>query len=241
MNQDKSDYAIVNRDCSNAYEVYDKIKANRLLFSTQKEIAEGAFFDTKSVYFNYKGNKEKIIDYSELSLRGIHNVQNAMAAVCAAKAYGIETNLITESLKTFPGVEHRLELVRVIDGIKFINDSKATNVDSVYWALQSFEEPIILILGGKDKGNNYDAIKDLVQSKVKKIFAIGSSAEKIFNYFHKIVKVEIKSSLEECVKAAFLEARNNDVVLLSPACASFDMFENYEHRGRVFKEAVMKL
>jgi UDP-N-acetylmuramoylalanine--D-glutamate ligase len=212
-----------------------------LLFSTQKEISDGSFFDTVGVYYSFLGTKEKIIDYKEMSLRGIHNAQNSMAAICVAKAYGLDSDLIRDSLKTFPGVEHRLELVRTIDGIKFINDSKATNVDSVYWALQSFEEPIILIMGGKDKGNNYDAIRDLVQNRVKKIFAIGSSANKIFNYFHKIVKVEIKESLEECVKAAFMEARNNDVILLSPACASFDMFENFEHRGKVFKDAVMSL
>jgi len=241
MNQDEENFAILNRDCINSYEYYNNIKAKKLLFSTQKEISDGSFFDTVGVYYSFLGTKEKIIDYKEMSLRGIHNAQNSMAAICVAKAYGLDSDLIRDSLKTFPGVEHRLELVRTIDGIKFINDSKATNVDSVYWALQSFEEPIILIMGGKDKGNNYDAIRDLVQNRVKKIFAIGSSANKIFNYFHKIVKVEIKESLEECVKAAFMEARNNDVILLSPACASFDMFENFEHRGKVFKDAVMSL
>ena len=134
-----------------------------------------------------------------------------------------------------------MELVREINGVKFINDSKATNVDSVWYALKSFDEPILLILGGQDKGNDYEQIKELVIQKVKKIYAIGSSAEKVFNFFHSDVKVEIEKSLEEAVNKASREIQKGDVVLLSPACASFDMFNNYEHRGRVFKEAVNKL
>jgi UDP-N-acetylmuramoylalanine--D-glutamate ligase len=131
--------------------------------------------------------------------------------------------------------------VREINGIKFINDSKATNVDSVWYALKSFEEKILLILGGKDKGNDYDKIKDLVKEKVRKIYAIGSSKEKVFEFFNSTVEVERKETLQECVKAGLEDAKENEVVLLSPACASFDMFNNYEHRGEVFKEAVMSL
>jgi len=144
-------------------------------------------------------------------------------------------------LQTFEGVEHRLELVREIDGVKFFNDSKATNVDSVWYALKSFDEPILLILGGQDKGNDYEQIKALVIERVKKIYAIGSSAEKIFSFFHALVKVEIKKSLEDVIITVMNEARKGDVVLLSPACASFDMFDNYEHRGEVFKKAVNSL
>ena len=132
----------------------------------------------------------------------------------------------------------RLELVREIDGVKFINDSKATNIDSVVVALKSFDEPIFLILGGQDKGNDYSTIEDLVIEKVKKIYAIGSSAEKIFNYFHNKVKTEIKKDFDEVINSAISEAREGDVVLLSPACASFDMFDNYEHRGKEFKSMV---
>jgi UDP-N-acetylmuramoylalanine--D-glutamate ligase len=148
---------------------------------------------------------------------------------------------VIKALQTFESVEHRLELVREIDGIKFINDSKATNVDSVWYALKSFEEPLFLILGGQDKGNDYKQIKQLVINKVKKIYAIGSSAEKIFNFFHSEIKVEIKETMEEAVNSAIKEARSGEVVLLSPACASFDMYENYESRGKIFKEAVYKL
>jgi UDP-N-acetylmuramoylalanine--D-glutamate ligase len=164
-----------------------------------------------------------------------------MAVINAAKIFGFENEKIVEGLRTFKGVEHRLEFVREIDGVKYINDSKATNVDSVWYALKSFDESIYLILGGQDKGNDYNQIKELVLDKVKKIYAIGSSAEKVFNFFHHDVKVEIKQSLEEVVIAVNREARENDIVLLSPACASFDMFNDYEHRGRVFKEAVNNL
>jgi UDP-N-acetylmuramoylalanine--D-glutamate ligase len=164
-----------------------------------------------------------------------------MAVIIAAKIFGFDNEKIIAGLKTFHGVEHRLEFVREIDGVKYINDSKATNVDSVWYALRSFEEPIYLIMGGQDKGNDYNQIKDLVLNKVKKIYAIGSSAEKVFNFFHHDVKVEIKHTLEEVVNAVSSEARENDIVLLSPACASFDMFNDYEHRGKVFKEAVNKL
>ena len=139
------------------------------------------------------------------------------------------------------GVEHRLEFVREIEGVKYINDSKATNVDSVWYALRSFDQPIYLILGGQDKGNDYNQIKDLVLNKVKKIYAIGSSADIVFNFFRHDVKVEIKQTLEDVISAVNSEARKNDIVLLSPACASFDMFNDYEHRGKVFKEAVNKL
>ena len=125
--------------------------------------------------------------------------------------------------------------------MKFINDSKATNVDSVWYALRSFSNPIFLILGGQDKGNDYNQIKDLVQEKVKKIYAIGSSADKVFNFFHELVKVEMKPSMEDVIMSAVKEAREGEIILLSPACASFDMYNNYEHRGKVFKEAVNKL
>ena len=164
-----------------------------------------------------------------------------MAVISIAKLFNADNNKIIEALNSFQAIEHRLELVKEIRGVKFINDSKATNVDSVWYALRSFSEPIYLILGGQDKGNDYNQIKDLVVERVVKIYAIGSSAEKVFNFFHLFIKVEIKQSLEDAVTAASEEAKQNEVVLLSPACASFDMFNSYEHRGRIFKEAVNRL
>jgi UDP-N-acetylmuramoylalanine--D-glutamate ligase len=201
----------------------------------------GCYKSDDKIIFNKEGNSEFAFHVSEMQIKGNHNIANAMAVVTAAKLFDFDNEKIKEGLRTFKGVEHRLELVREIDGVKYINDSKATNVDSVWYALQSFEEPIFLILGGQDKGNDYGRIKDLVEDKVKKVYAIGSSAEKIFNFFHSTVKVELKVSLEDAVNSANSEANCGEVVLLSPACASFDMFDNYEHRGRVFKEAVNNL
>ncbi|MDP3831988.1 MAG: cyanophycin synthetase, partial [Ignavibacteriaceae bacterium] len=178
---------------------------------------------------------------NDIFLRGEHNYANVMAVVIAAKLLGCENEEILLGLKSFKGVEHRLEFVRNVEGVSFINDSKATNVDSVWYALRSFDQPIFLILGGQDKGNDYSKIENLVVDKVKKIYAIGSSADTVFKYFHKKVKVEIKYSLEECVLTANKETNHGDIVLLSPACASFDMFKNYEHRGEVFKKAVEAL
>jgi UDP-N-acetylmuramoylalanine--D-glutamate ligase len=177
----------------------------------------------------------------DLFIRGEHNHANAMAAIEAVLPFVADQQKLIAGLKTFRGIEHRLELVKTIAGVQYINDSKATNIDSVWYALRSYEVPIILILGGIDKGNDYDKIRELVLEKVKKIYAIGESAEKVFKYFHRDVKVELKSTLEECVLSANSESHPGEIVLLSPACASFDMFKNYEHRGEVFKEAVLRL
>jgi UDP-N-acetylmuramoylalanine--D-glutamate ligase len=191
----------------------------------------------------YKENGKELFKCSleNINLKGEHNYANAMSVVIAAKIMGLNNKKIKDALGDFQGVEHRLEFVREINGVKFINDSKATNIDSVWYALRSFNNSIFLILGGQDKGNDYNQIKELVKEKVKKIYAIGSSADKIFNFFHSMVKVEMQPSIESAVAAANKEARENEIVLLSPACASFDMFQNYEHRGKVFKEAVKKL
>jgi UDP-N-acetylmuramoylalanine--D-glutamate ligase len=193
------------------------------------------------LFFSRNGVATEICKVSDMSLKGEHNVANTLAVLSAAKILNLPDEKIKESFGNFPGVEHRLEFVREVGGIKFINDSKATNVDSVWYALKSFDEPILLILGGKDKGNNYDQIRDLVKKHVKKIYAIGISASKVCTYFKDVVPVEKKNTLEECVTAGRNEAVPNEIVLLSPACASFDMFDNYEHRGKVFKNAVMEL
>lgn len=239
-NLSKDDSVILNGDDKNLNSLSLAGK-NVFYFSLVNEVSDGAYLKDGSIFFSRNGNAEFSLPASSLSIKGEHNQANAMAVIIAAKIFGCDNQRLTEALMNFPGVEHRLEFVRELDGVKYINDSKATNVDSVWYALRSFEEPLFLILGGKDKGNNYDQIRDLVVEKVKKIYAIGSSADKVFNYFHKLVKVEVKNSLEECVLAANSEARENEVVLLSPACASFDMFNSYEHRGQVFKETVNRL
>ena len=210
-------------------------------FSLSKELKNGAFVLGEKIIYNENGKTLFTCNTRDISLPGEHNRANAMAVIIAANCIGLPQEKIIEGLRSFKGVEHRLEFVKEINGVKYINDSKATNVDSVWYALRSFNEPLFLILGGQDKGNDYDQIKELVKEKVEKIYAIGSSAETVFKYFHSIVKVELKESMEACVKAANQDTRDGDIVLLSPACASFDMFENYEHRGRVFKQAVEDL
>ncbi|MCW8803975.1 MAG: UDP-N-acetylmuramoyl-L-alanine--D-glutamate ligase [Ignavibacteriaceae bacterium] len=240
-NQDNKDFLILNKDSKTVIKYLSEHKSKSFFFSLNEEQNDGCFYADGEVVFKINGKEKFRCSRNDINIRGEHNLANAMSVICAAKVFNLDNEGIIYGLKTFESVEHRLELVREINGVKYINDSKATNVDSVWYALKSFDEPILLILGGQDKGNDYDQIKDLVIHKVKKIYAIGSSAEKVFNFFHNEVKVEIEKSLEDAVKSSSIEANKGDVVLLSPACASFDMFNNYEHRGKVFKEAVTKL
>ncbi len=212
-----------------------------MTFSTKYRISNGAFFMNGDLYYSEKGREEKICSEKDLKIKGMHNVANALAVICAVKKLGVANDKIRSAFNNFQGVEHRLEFVRELKGVKFINDSKATNVDSVWYALQSFNEPLILILGGKDKGNDYSKIHHLIKRNVKKIFAIGSSASKISDFFASTIEVEICETLESAVEHAYKFAAEGDVVLLSPACASFDMFDNYEHRGKVFKDIVGRL
>ena len=241
MNQDEEDFLILNKDNQAVMRSLRDYKSKSFFFSLNEDQQNGCFYSDDNVIFRVNGKETFSCIRSDINIRGEHNLSNAMAVICAAKVFDLENERIIKALETFESVEHRLEMVRQVDGVKYINDSKATNVDSVWYALKSFDEPILLILGGQDKGNDYEQIKNLVLQKVKKIYAIGSSAEKIFNFFHHDVKVEIEKTLEDAVVSSSREAKSGDVVLLSPACASFDMFNNYEHRGKVFKEAVNKL
>ncbi len=240
-NQSTNDFLILNNDSLLLRKYILEHKSKTFWFSTKEKVKDGCYLDGERIVFSRDDNEEFSCKVNDILIRGEHNIQNAMAVIIAAKIFGFENEKIKNALRSFKGVEHRLEFVKEIEGIKFINDSKATNIDSVIVALKSFDEPIFLILGGLDKGNDYSTIEDLVIKKVKKIYAIGSSAEKIFNFFHNKVKTEIRKDLEEVVASALSEARSGDIVLLSPACASFDMFENYEHRGKVFKEIVNKI
>jgi len=240
-NQDHSDFLIMNKDSKDLMNFFKSSGSVIVNFSTSTKMSDGCWFENETISFQLSGYEKFNCKRDDISLPGEHNLSNTMAVICAAKIFELNSMKIIEALKLFKGVEHRLEFVREIEGVKYINDSKGTNVDSVWFALRSFDSPIFLILGGQDKGNDYNQIKDLVIQNVKKIFAIGSSAEKVFNFFHAFVKVEIKESLQSAVLSASQEARGGEIVLLSPACASFDMFDNYEHRGRVFKEAVFNL
>lgn len=241
MNQDEKDFLILSKDSQPVIKYLKEHKSSTYYFSLNEEQKNGCSFSNGKVIFKSVGKETFSCSRDDIKIRGDHNLANAMAVICAAKAFNLDNKKIIKALQTFESVEHRLEPVREINGVKYVNDSKATNVDSVWYALKSFDEPILLILGGQDKGNDYNQIKDLVIQKVKKIYAIGSSAKKVYNFFNDIKRVEIKNSLEDAVNTASCEAKKGDVVLLSPACASFDMFNNYEHRGKVFKEAVNKL
>ena len=239
-NQSSNDYLISSNDDEYLSKLNND-KAVEYRFSLTELESNGCYIKDDNFIFRNDEREEIICSTNSMKIKGEHNRYNAMATISVAKIIGVENQKIEESLKTFPGVEHRLESVREINGIEFINDSKATNVDSVWYALRSFNNPLRLILGGKDKGNDYSSIVDQVKNNVKKIYAIGSSAEKVISYFSSIVEVEKMKTLEETVVTAYQEAVAGDIILLSPACASFDMFDSYEHRGKIFKQTVMQL
>ncbi|MFZ6033164.1 MAG: UDP-N-acetylmuramoyl-L-alanine--D-glutamate ligase [Melioribacter sp.] len=239
-NQTANDVLIYNSDDRNVIDFMPAADVNKYGFSLQKEMLKGSYVKEGNMIFSDQ-TKETVCAVSDLFIKGPHNVSNALAVLTVAKKLGIPNKKIKSAFSSFRGVEHRIEFVRELAGVEYYNDSKATNVDSVWYALNSFEKPIYLILGGKDKGNDYNKIKELVARKVKKIYAIGSSANKVYDFFKDIVPTEYKQSLESCVLSARKEAKPGSVVLLSPACASFDMFDNYGHRGKVFKEAVNNL
>ena len=223
----------------------DKIilHAKMLPYSQKKEVAQGAFVRDEKIVVRYEESESELY-IKELALGGRHNVYNSMAAALAAKASGIADKVIRESLSSFSPIEHRLEPVLSIKDVLYINDSKATNVDSAWYALECQHKPVVWIVGGTDKGNDYSVLTDLVRTKVKAIVCLGVDNTKIHAAFENIVgKANITDTLsaEEAVKAASAFAKAGDVVLLSPCCASFDLFKNYEDRGRKFKEAVRNL
>ena len=217
------------------------VKAHSYPYSIKKKLDEGAWLDDKHINI-LTNNKNLTMIIHELALQGKHNLYNSMAAGIAARIIDIRKDIIRESLSDFRNVEHRLEFVSTVHGIEFVNDSKATNVNSTWYALESFSKPVILILGGVDKGNDYSALTDLIKEKVKAIVCLGKDNKKIIKSFKNIVPSIVEtSSVEEAVQTAYKLGKKGDVVLLSPACASFDLFENYEDRGRQFKKAVKNL
>jgi len=178
---------------------------------------------------------------SEIKLKGAHNLENVLAAVCAGMLTRSEPHRIRRAVQEFKAVEHRLEYVATLRGVEFYNDSKATNVDATIKALESFPANIHLILGGKDKGSDYTVLKPLLKERARRVYTIGAAAEKIESHLGGIVEVVRAGTLDAAVKRAAASAQSGDVVLLAPACASFDQFDNYEHRGRVFKQTVQAL
>ena len=212
-----------------------------LPFSQEKEVEQGAFLRDDKIVLRYE-EEETDLYLQELALGGKHNIYNSMAAALAAKASGIDNEVIRNSLATFQPIEHRLEPVLSIKDVLYINDSKATNIDSAWYALECQKRPVVWIVGGTDKGNDYSILNDLVREKVKAIVCLGVDNAKIHAAFGSMGKPMTDAlSAEEAVRKSAEFAAPGDVVLLSPCCASFDLFKNYEDRGQQFKEAVRKL
>jgi len=243
MNQNSNDYLIYDGDDStiNSYINKNNIKSKLIPFSTERKIEEGAYYNNQSI--NISINKKKLVMPTEnFSIKGKHNIKNAMAAATVAHLLKIRKQTIRKSLEHFQSVEHRLENVLTINKVNYINDSKATNVNATYYALDTMEAPTIWIVGGIDKGNKYEDLFPLVHKKVKAIICLGKNNFKLVENFENIVEYIVETtSMEEAVSTAYKIAKPGYNVLLSPACASFDLFDDYKDRGRQFKAFVRKL
>ncbi|CAL2088726.1 UDP-N-acetylmuramoylalanine--D-glutamate ligase [Tenacibaculum sp. 190524A02b] len=242
-NQTDKDYLIYDEDdeviCN--WLNNNDVKAQLMPFSIEKELRKGAFLRDDKIILKIN-TEEVIMSVADLKLQGKHNTKNAMAAAMAARLLKVRKQTIAESLSDFEGVEHRLENVLKINGVQYINDSKATNVNAAYYALECMDSPTVWIVGGVDKGNDYEDLLPLVREKVKGIVCLGLDNHKIINTFQNVVDILVETAgAEEAVKVAHKIAKKGDAVLLSPACASFDLFESYEDRGVKFKEAVRNL
>ncbi len=245
-NQRDADVLVYNHDddlIRMAAERAHRKRGLRVLgFSQRTELPAGAFVRDGYLILRIEQQEEVLMHANELALRGRHNLYNSLAAAVAARVMEVRNDVVRESLASFEGVPHRLEFVRELDGVRYVNDSKATNVNAVWYALESFSCPIVLIAGGRDKGNDYSVLKPLVKEKVRALVAIGESADKLLRELGPLVPHAVKAqSMEEAIQYARVFAEPGDVVLLSPACASFDMFENYEDRGDTFRRLVMSL
>ena len=241
--QGPEDFLVLNGEDPPTQLVAAKTRARVFWFSVRRPIKQGAFVHGESVLFiPREGQKaEPILPVAEISLKGAHNVENVLAAVCAARLAGIAAESIRGSVASFKAVEHRLEFVAAVRGVEFYNDSKATNVDATKKALEAFAGGVHLILGGKDKNSDYKELNDLLRERCKVVYTIGSAAEKIERQLAGVVKIVSAVTLDAAVRMAAQDAEAGDVVLLAPACSSFDQFENYEQRGRVFKDLVRQL
>ena len=244
MNQTEEDFLIYDADDKAMKEWFknNKTKAQLIPFSLTKTFEMGAFIKNKTMEVNIINEEEFTMETETMALEGQHNMKNAMAATSVAKLMKIRNTTIRESLSNFQGVEHRLEKVLKIQNVQYINDSKATNVNATFFALDSMNTPTVWIVGGVDKGNDYNELMSLVREKVKAIICLGVDNRKIIDVFGNVVDMMIEvNNMEDAVKMAQRLSEKGDTVLLSPACASFDLFENYEDRGNQFKQAVRNL
>ncbi len=241
--QTAEDMLVLNHESARTAEAAQRAASRVYWFSLSGEVEQGAWIRDEAIVFRgaEDASVETIVPVAKIPLKGAHNVENVLAAVCAARLAGADPAAIARAVEAFHAVEHRLEYVATANGVEYYNDSKATNVDAAAKAIAAFPGCIHLILGGKDKNSNYADLSDLLRKRVKAVYTIGSAAEKIESQIRGVVPILACETLERAVDAARQAARPGDIVLLAPACSSFDQFENYEHRGRVFKSLVMEL
>lgn len=240
MNQEKTDTAVLNFDDLHVRMLARKIKADPFFFSTKGYLAKGAYYNG-ALRFSRGGDEKISVSAKDVLLRGDHNKENMLAASSVAFLCGLPPENIRRALLTFSGLPHRMEFVDVVNGISFFNDSKGTNVGACIKSLESLNSPILLIAGGKDKGGSYQPLKDIIKRKVKSLILIGEAKKRMAQELGSAVPTLTADSLEQAVQAAFDRAGNEDTVLFSPACSSFDMFKNYEQRGECFKNLVRDL
>jgi len=239
-NQTEADFAVLNADDppTAAFAPHTPLL---YWFSRKQRVAQGAFVKAEEIVFRQEGVEQAILPPSDIPLAGAHNVENVLAAVAATRLAGAEPQAIAAGVRSFAGVEHRLEFVAEIGGVRYYNDSKATNVDATLKALDAFPGRILVILGGKDKGSDYTVLQSPLREKAVLALLVGAAADKIEKQIVGSVAIEQAGTLERAVQTAAQASRAGDIVLLAPACSSFDQFENYEHRGRVFKDLVHQL
>jgi UDP-N-acetylmuramoylalanine--D-glutamate ligase len=240
-NQQASDFAVLNEDDPTCLTLADRTRAQVFWFSRKKEVKQGAYLDGGRILFRDAAGQREIMLVSEIRLKGVHNVENVLAAICAGALMGVPSDRIRQAVRDFKAVEHRLEYVATIKGVDYYDDSKATNVDATIKALESFPANIHLILGGKDKGSDYTMLNDLLRQRVKRVYTIGAAAEKIESQIKGAAEIVHAETLDNAIRRATAVAQPGDIILLAPACASFDQFQSYNHRGQVFKEVVHAL
>lgn len=241
LRQKADDFSILNYDDPILRAESEKVKGQLIWFSLRENLPEGVFVENGQIIIATGGRKVNVMPTRDIYIKGNHNLENALAATAAAWVHGVSSEIIADSLRTFPGVEHRLEVVAEKDGILYINDSKGTNPDSTIKALEAYDRPIILIAGGYDKKSSLDTLMPLIKQKVKKLILVGAT-KNIFAQAAQAIGYRdyiLTAAFEEAVATACQEAQSGDIVMLSPACASWDMFSNFEERGKLFKELVL--
>jgi UDP-N-acetylmuramoylalanine--D-glutamate ligase len=241
LNQTENDFAVINADDTSLMEEAEQLRSQIFPFSTSKKLEQGVFIDSGSIWVRWKGYEEKLLRVSDIRLRGEHNLINTAAALSVSFLAGADTGKMSDAVSSFSGVEHRLEFVTRLEMVDYFNDSKSTTVDSTLKALQSFQKNIILIMGGSDKGVDFTQLKPIVNEKVKQLILLGDTAAKIKSQLGETCNIFMAGDLKQAVYTAAESSDPGDTVLLSPACASFDMFKNFEQRGKEFKSLVLSL